>query len=89
MTTLSNPYRVLPGNAVQGIVANIVVLNSLVFGAGRTCVCLVKEKIESFENGEFGICDVSLNDCRGELERERNWDRKERSRIFCFVFCVL
>lgn len=89
MTTLSNPNAVLPGNGVQGIVANIVVLKSLVFDAGRTGVCLVKEKREWFGNGEVGICDVLLRNCRGGLGKERNCDsdRKERSCILCFLLC--
>jgi hypothetical protein len=58
VTTLSNPYGGLPGNAVQGIVASIVVLSSLGPGAGRTCACLVKVKTEWLDKGEGGTCDV-------------------------------
>ena len=87
MTTVSNPYGGLPGNAVQGIVASIVVLNSLGDGAGRTCVCFVKEKMEWLDKGEVGTCDVSSGNCPGGRDSERNWDRMERSRILCFVFC--
>lgn len=49
---------------------------------------LVKEKTEWFANGEVGIRGVSLSNCRGGIEAERNWDRKERSRIFCFAMCL-
>jgi hypothetical protein len=87
VTTLSNPYGGLPGNAVQGIVASIVVLSSLGPGAGRTCVCFVKEKMEWLDKGEVGTCEVSSGNCPGGIESVRNWDRTERSRIF--MFCVL